>query len=148
MYGRQTEAAIASVSRLAEVYDDKVLFTASAIARNRNLSQPSVAKVMSVLAQAGLVEGTPGPGGGFRLAVHPSQITLRDVYVLFEREEPEKIDCPFGGGRCGGDNPCPLHNSLVEVKDVMERVLNTTTFDEFRVKYNQKKAQDPDSSSL
>jgi Rrf2 family protein len=86
-----------------------------------------VAKILSILSQAGLVTGLPGPGGGFCLADDPSRIKIFDVFSIFERQE-EVVNCPFGGGVCGGDDPCPLHERLTNVKDAMDQLLHETTF--------------------
>ena len=65
MYGKQTECAIAAISRLAEVYDGGLTnLSADNIADSRGLPRPFVRKVLSILAQAGLVIGSRGPGGG------------------------------------------------------------------------------------
>ena len=64
MYGKQTETAIAAMSRLAEMYTDQpVRQSAIEIADVRGLQRPFVAKILTVLSQAGLVNGTRGPGG-------------------------------------------------------------------------------------
>lgn len=135
MYGKQTEAAIAAMSRLAEVYDGgKTRLSAAEIADSRALQRPRVAKILSVLSQAGLVIGATGPGGGFTLARHPKQIMINDVFVLFERQNETK-QCPFGGGICGRGQGCPLHDELSAVNDAMERFLHKTTFEKFRFAY-------------
>jgi Rrf2 family iron-sulfur cluster assembly transcriptional regulator len=132
MYGKQTGCAIAAVSRLAEVYDDGVTrVSATEIADVRGHPRPMVAKILSVLSQAGIVKGSPGPGGGFTLARDPAEIRLHDVFRLFEREEQELM-CPFGGGICGQGEPCALHDRLAEVRDAMHRLLHETTFEAFR----------------
>jgi Rrf2 family protein len=133
MYGKQTEAAIAAMSRLAEVYDGgRTRLSASDIADARGLQRPSVAKVLSVLSQAGLVTGSPGPGGGFVLARHPKEIAIFDVFVLFERQDDART-CPFGGGICGSGKNCPLHDDLAAVHEATERLLHEVTFDKFRI---------------
>jgi len=135
MYGKSTENAIAAMSRLAEVWDGgKTKLSAADIAENRGLQKPFVSKILSMLAQSGLVAGTRGPGGGFRLAREPSAITLMDVYQLFERENKTNI-CPFGGGVCGVGDPCVLHDKLVEMQDAKIEFLTSTTFEEFRAAY-------------
>lgn len=137
MYGKQTECAIAAMSRLAEAYDSGAeRVSAGDIADSRGLQRPFVAKILSTLAQAGLVTGARGPGGGFTLAMHPRKIKLYDVFRLFEREDTSDI-CPFGGGRCGVGQPCALHDKLVGVQDAMDDVLHRTTFDEFRKAYQE-----------
>jgi Rrf2 family protein len=135
MYGKQTELAIACMSRLAEVYDGGVTrLSAADIAKNRDLPRPFVAKVCSVLSQAGLLNGSPGPGGGYALDRHPREITLYDVFSLFEREDRGQ-QCPFGGGICGAGSPCPLHDKLVAIEATLGDLLHHTTFDVFRVAY-------------
>ena len=133
MYGKQTEYAIAAMSRLAEVYDGgKTRLSAAEIAKTRGLQRPIVAKILSALSQAGLVIGSRGPGGGSALARDPRRITLYDVFKLFEREA-DGDNCPFGGGICGVGQPCPIHDKLVAVQKAMDRLLHETTFDEFRL---------------
>ncbi len=137
MYGKQTECAIAAMSRLAEVYDGgETRLSAADIADSRGLQRPFVAKILSVLSQAGLVTGSRGPGGGCALARDPKRIKLYDVFKLFERED-DSTNCPFGGGRCGVGHPCPLHDKLVSVQKAMDRLLHETTFEGFRIAYKK-----------
>ncbi|MEM8835559.1 MAG: Rrf2 family transcriptional regulator [Planctomycetota bacterium] len=132
MYGKQTETAIAAISKLAEVYDSgKTRLSASEIAKSRGLQGPFVAKMLTVLSQAGLVQGMPGPGGGYSLAKPPSRIKLYDVFTLFEREDNDP-NCPFGGGTCGIGEACAVHDKLVAVQGAVNDLLKHTTFDEFR----------------
>ncbi len=128
MYGKQTQCAIAAMSRLAEVYDGgKTKLSAAEIAESRGLPRPFVSKILSTLSQAGLVTGSRGPGGGTTLAKPPDQIRIYDVFRLFEREEHVR-ECPFGGGMCGVGEPCPIHERLEEVHKAMDRLLHETTF--------------------
>ena len=137
MYGRQTEYAIAVMSRLAEVYDGgETRLSAADVADSRGLQQPFVAKILSQLSQAGLVVGSRGPGGGSALARDPKTIKLYDVFKLFERVDSDD-SCPFGGGRCGVGQPCPLHDNLVAVKKAMDHLLHKTTFEVFRIASSQ-----------
>ncbi len=133
MYGRQTEYAIAVMSRLAEVYDGgETRLSAADVADSRGLQRPFVAKILSQLSQAGLVIGSRGPGGGSALARDPKTIKLYDVFKLFERVDSDD-SCPFGGDRCGVGQPCPLHDNLVAVKKAMDHLLYKTTFEVFRI---------------
>ena len=137
MYGKQTETAIAAMSRLAEVYEEKtVRLSATDIADTRGLQRPFVAKILTVLSQAGLVTGSPGPGGGYALAMPPKDISLYEIYRLFERED-ESDDCPFGGGVCGVGDPCPIHDKLVALRESLDQVLTNTSFEAFRVAYQE-----------
>jgi Rrf2 family protein len=131
-YGKSTQTSIAALSLLAQVYDGGATrLSASDIAAARNLQRPFVAKLLTVLAQARLVTGSPGPGGGYALARPPEEITIYHVATLFERED-ENI-CPLGKGRCGNGEPCPLHAALLGLNDSIRRMLEGLTLDIFRV---------------
>ena len=135
------------MSRLAEVYDGgKTRLSAADIAETRGLSPPFVSKILSILSQAGLVTGLRGPGGGSVLSRDPASIKIFDVFKLFERiDEADVILCPFGGERCGVDDPCPLHERLVSVNDAMARLLHETTFEEFHQPSGKSKRSRPSS---
>ena len=132
MYGKQTETAIAAVSFLAEIWQGPRTRRVSAadIADARDLQRPFVAKLLSALSQAGIVSGSPGPGGGYALAKNPDEIRLRDVWVVFERPEPPK-PCPFTGGQCGEDARCELHKRIAKVHGAIDTLLDDTTFEVF-----------------
>ncbi len=132
MYGKQTETAIAAMSRLAEVWDNgRTRLSAIEIADQRGLPRAMVAKILSTLSQAGLVTGSPGPGGGYLLARAPRELTLCKVYEIFERID-NSMNCPFGGGVCGAGTPCAMHDRLVSMQVSVQRLLNETTFEIFR----------------
>lgn len=131
-YGKTAQTAIAAVSRLAEVYDPekRVKLSSADIAGNRHLPQPVVAKVLTILSQAGIVNGSPGPGGGYWLARSPEQVTLHDVVALFERLD-QNVSCPFGPEYCGTGPHCPLHFDMLRIREQMVAFLKTSTFARF-----------------
>lgn len=122
--------AVASMSALAEKHGDDASLSSLQIAESRNLSQPLVAKVLTVLSQHGFVHGTRGPGGGYRLARNPDEITIYDVVDLFEGHR-ETSACPFGPGWCGVGDPCPLHDTLVGLNETAASTLKNVTFGAF-----------------
>lgn len=131
---KTTQNAIAAMSRLAQIYNDPSHFAASKeIAESRNLPVPAVAKILTELSRGGLVIGAPGPGGGYRLARKPEEISLMDVVVLFERTNYST--CPFGPEWCGNGDPCPLHHSLVAMNQIFDDYLRNTTLAVFKLSH-------------
>lgn len=115
------------MSRLAELSVDSThLASSREIAESRNLPAPLVAKILTDLSRGGLVSASPGPGGGYRLAKPPHEISLQDVVDLFEREREDF--CPYGPKWCGHHAPCPLHDSMVALRQVQRDFLQNTTF--------------------
>jgi Rrf2 family protein len=131
-YGKTAQTAIAAVSRLAEVYDParRVKLNSADIAENRHLPQPVVSKVLTTLSLAGIVSGSPGPGGGYWLARPPEGVTLYDVVSLFEQTD-QNVGCPFGPDYCGTGPNCPLHTDMLKVREQMVTFLKTSTFARF-----------------
>ncbi|HVK16164.1 MAG TPA: Rrf2 family transcriptional regulator [Fimbriiglobus sp.] len=131
-YGKTAQHAIAAVSRLAQAYDPakRSKLGSAEIADARGLPRPVVAKVLTTLSQAGLVAGSPGPGGGYWLAKPPDQITLYDVASLFDRLD-ENLSCPFGPGWCGNGPQCPMHTQLDALRGQTAEFLKRNTFAAF-----------------
>ncbi|MCA8996271.1 MAG: Rrf2 family transcriptional regulator [Candidatus Omnitrophica bacterium] len=136
-YGKVAQAAIASMSLLAERYSPKggVRLNSREIAQQRKLSQAIVAKVLTTLSQVGLVMGAPGPGGGYWLAKDPNEISLLDVVSPFDRLE-ETLVCPFGEGWCGTGPQCPLHEQLDGFRQQVSTFLAETTLACFQKREN------------
>lgn len=132
-YGKTSQNAIAAMSRLAQAYEEKRLLSSSDIARDRSLPQTLVAKLLTMLSQAGLVVGARGPGGGYRLARPPRRITLLEIVTVFERLG-ERTNCPFGPGWCGNNEPCPLHDAYVQFSEQFDSFLRRTKLDLFSTK--------------
>ena len=129
-YGRTSQSAVAAASRLAEAHARGERVSSARIAKDRGLSAPLVAKLLTTLAQAGLVHGTRGPGGGYTLARDPGSIRLFDIVELFDRVDEPPL-CPFGPDWCGTGEPCPLHHTYVDLLVRMEDALRRTTLDVF-----------------
>lgn len=130
IHQKTSQNAIAAVSRLAELYSSGEVASSKQIAESRNLPAPLVGKILTELSRGGLITGSPGPGGGYRLAKPPAEISLKDVAELFERES-EGL-CPYGPGWCGNNEPCPLHNSITAMNQIIEDFLRNTNFATFQ----------------
>lgn len=113
-YSKLAQGGIAAVSYLAGVAAENRLAGSAEIAESRQISRQLVAKILTLLSSAGLVEGKSGPAGGYRLARPAAEITLLDVVRVFE-DPKERVMCPFGPNWCGVGPNCPLHNSLLEM---------------------------------
>jgi Rrf2 family protein len=124
IYGKTAANAIAIMSYLAAAPDRRA--GSGEIARVRGISLALTAKLLTQLASAGLVKGQPGPGGGYTLARPAADICLLDIVSLFEQtDEPSR--CPFGPDWCGKGEPCPLHDTILQMIENNRRFMETTT---------------------
>ena len=113
-FGNAIRNTLSVLSYLAETYETRQHFLSSLdIAKERKLSKAVVAKTLTILSQQGLVVASPGPGGGYRLAQHPDEVTLYEVMSTFERKG--RRPCPFGRKPCDPEDPCALHDPFTEL---------------------------------
>ncbi len=74
----------------------------SALAEFHGLPEPYMAKQMQALARAGIVTGGRGRSGFYMLAKAPSQITLLDILLAIDSNEPMfRCDEIRQNGPCG-----------------------------------------------
>jgi Rrf2 family protein len=132
MYSKLAQSGIAAVSYLAAVSAEERLTGSAEIAESREISQQLIAKVLTMLSRAGLVEGTRGPSGGYRLARPAGEITLLDVVQVFENSE-DRVMCPFGPNWCGHGPHCPLHDTFAAMHQNALDGLQEETFAQFVV---------------
>src|SRR5947208_6309990 len=105
----QEEYGLRCLLRLARVREEQYL-TIPEVAAAEQLSAPYVAKLLSVLRQAGLIESVRGRSGGYRLAAAPADVTLGSVLmVLGERLFDEPSYCQRHAGSESLDGHCVHH---------------------------------------
>jgi Rrf2 family protein len=138
-YGKLARQAVSAISYVAERHQgDAIAVSSGDVGKARNIPKALAAKLLSEAASAGLLKGTTGPGGGYRLARPPEEISLMEVVELFERPMAES-PCPFGPGWCGKGEPCPLHNDFEKLETKIRSFLEGTSFSVFVKQQKAKK---------
>jgi Rrf2 family protein len=120
---KNTRLALYSVLEFA--IDPTRHVSAAEIAAKYGVSPHHLAKVLSELARAGVVESVRGVGGGYRFAGNARRLTLMDVIRLFEelgtadadRREPGE-STPVGQA---------LASVLSEVDEIAKATMNSIT---------------------
>lgn len=127
-YSKMSRNAIAAMSYLAEQYGNETArFSSSEVAQARGLPQTLVAKILTILSQAGYVSGSPGPKGGYRLARKPETISFYEVVSHFD-PVGDSFPCPYGVNYCPNKNPCPVHGNMARMRESIERFMRETHF--------------------
>ena len=106
----------------------------SEIAQSGELPLPYLEQLFGALRQAGLVEGTWGVRGGYRLTREPSRITVGEVVRVLEG--------PIGPVECAveGDTPdccsrspgCATKEMWLRVREGILDVLDNTSLADFK----------------
>ena len=91
------------------------------IARELNIPEPFLAKVLQDLARHEILQSFKGRGGGFKLARSIDQITPLEVAQALD---PQFIvGCVLGSKECNEEDPCPLHSSWAPLKEELQDLL-------------------------
>lgn len=99
---------------------------AQTLAEKSHLAAPTVAKLMKLLAKAGLVESTRGARGGYRLSRAPATITVADVVRALEG--PIAITgCSVHGGGCGIEASCAARANWRLINTAIRQSLEAVT---------------------
>jgi Rrf2 family transcriptional regulator, iron-sulfur cluster assembly transcription factor len=96
------------------------------IAVHSGASEPYLAKILQRLTAAGLVRAFRGPGRGLELGRAPEQINLGSIVRALEGLPlPER--CILGIESCTEQNPCPLHERWIPLRNEIRQLLDETT---------------------
>ena len=128
----QEEYGLRCLLRLAQAEEHQSL-TIPEIAAAEGLSGPYVAKLLSVLRQAGLIESVRGRAGGYRLAKPPSEVGLGAVLLVLDKplfDEPSYCQRHAGSetdGNCVHHSGCTLRALWQTLEMWMRRTLDQIT---------------------
>lgn len=121
-----------AMTELARSYRDERLLSISEIARNEDLPVSYLEQLVGELRRGGLVEGTRGVHGGYRLARAPQAITVGEIYRILEGEVAP-VDCTaedYLPGTCGREPVCLSRGIWSRVQAAILEVLDSTTLDD------------------
>lgn len=97
----QTNTMLALYGVLEFASDPERYIPATEIATRYDVSSHHLAKVLSELARAGIVESVRGAGGGYRFIGNARRLTLMDIIEVFEQFAPPNAN----GGAHGERTP-------------------------------------------
>lgn len=121
---READYAVRCLVHLASHPDRPV--PVGEIAGPQSIPPSFLAKILGRLARAGILSSTRGPGGGFRLAKPPGEITLRSVIVAVAGPL-ELTECLVEGGYCPRSDRCGGHEAWTEIREELGILLDRYT---------------------
>ncbi len=125
---KQADYAIRAVLYLAQQEPEKRIPT-SQIAKSQHIPPSFLAKIISQLSIAGLLNTSRGARGGVMLARDPDELTLLEVVEAIDG--PIRLNsCVGQDGYCAFKDTCPLAEIWEEVQQVLVQRLSETRFGE------------------
>jgi Rrf2 family protein len=126
---RQADYALRAVIYLSKLKPEERAAT-SHIAQEQKIPPSFLAKIVSQLSVAGLLQTSRGARGGVSLARSPEEITVLDVVEAIDG--PISLnECASCGGVCTFGDECPMKPVWSETQSELVTRLKTITFNSF-----------------
>lgn len=128
LYSKSCEYAIRILTRACQAGKTDC-FSVKEMCRLADVPESYSRKSLQSLAKAGFLQAVRGPGGGYRLAIPPQKISVLEIIEAIDGHEAFD-QCVMGLEECGCDNPCPLHDAWMKVKNKYLSELNRRTLND------------------
>jgi Rrf2 family protein len=126
---RQADYAVRAVLYLAQLGSERRAAT-SQIAQEQQIPPSFLAKIVSQLSVAGLLQTSRGARGGVSLAKTPDNISLLEVVEAIDG--PILLnECVAGNGACIFGDDCPMRPIWCDAQVELVNRLKNTTFAQF-----------------
>jgi len=109
MLSKSAKYATKAVLFLAVNSDEDKKVTAKDIAKQINVPQAYIAKLLQELSKHNLISSSRGPKGGFYLNEKNRNESIMSIIEVIDGEN-KMTKCLIGLEECNADKPCPLHN--------------------------------------
>lgn len=110
-----------SLKAIAEAIDSPVAFTA---------------KILQLLVKADLIDSIKGPNGGFE--IDKTKLPKINLKQIVEALDGDRLfyGCALGLHVCNEEEPCPMHEKFVGIRDQLNETLGTTNLLDVSTKLN------------
>jgi Rrf2 family protein len=89
------------------------------------------AKILQFLAEQRFLKSTSGSAGGYVLLRDPKKITVYEVIAAVDNFPKCKFaECIMGFKQCNDKNPCVLHDTWMDAKARIMKILSKTSVDD------------------
>ena len=114
------------MSELARRYGEETYLSLQDIANSLGTSQSYLEEIATLLKQANLVQGKKGPGGGYRLARPPQEITAEMILTALEGPLT-LVECQDKAKLCPVQDRCQSRGFWGLLQTQLRTTLQSTT---------------------
>lgn len=127
MFSKACEYGIKATLYIAtqSLQSDRVML--KEIAREINSPEAFTAKILQQLARNKIVDSVKGPYGGFQIEKKRiDEIRLSEIVSAIDGDNIYR-GCGLGLDQCNANQPCPLHDKFVDIRNNLRRMLESTS---------------------
>ena len=142
MISMKCKYALKALVRLAMESDKKLLHTAD-IARQENIPRKFLEQILLDLKHARMVKSRQGIGGGYYLVKDPRDISVADIYRLFDGPIAPVLCVSLNFYEkchdCTDEKKCILREQFINIREGARQVMSRVTIASFLPKKAHKK---------
>jgi len=101
--------------------------SAAAVALRLDIAQPTVAKILKLLARGNLLVAQRGASGGYVLGRAPGEISVADIVVAIEGLPLGLTECSTNPGVCAQESSCAIRGNWQNLSAAVRRGLEGVT---------------------
>lgn len=128
------------------LHDSEDPVSLAEISQRQDISLTYLEQLFSKLKRNNLIESARGPGGGYRLALNPDDITI--AKIVYSVDEPIDITRCGGKQNCQGDERCLTHDLWMELNRHVSDFLNGITLGDLIQRNNVKQVSERQDTVL
>lgn len=141
MFSKACEYGIKAVIYIAHSSMDGERVKLGAIAKHTDSPEAFTSKILSLLTKCTIIDSVKGPYGGFSISTQRMKELAVSEIVRAIDGDAIYSRCALGLKACNNDNPCPLHDKFLKVRNDLKRVLESTTVYDLAVQLKQGNTQ-------
>jgi Rrf2 family protein len=97
------------------------------------------AKILQQLTKASVIKSAKGRNGGFYFSDPDKELFLIDVLRVTEGDD-FMTNCGFGFETCNSENPCPLHDNYLKIREAYDNMARKESIQSMTRKIVEKKS--------
>jgi FeS assembly SUF system regulator len=123
-----TDYAVVALSEMAR--EKGAMVTAPDLAVKTGLPEPTISKVLKLLAKAEVIASTRGANGGYQLQREPQSISMASVISALEG--PVALTACVEGSHecCSHERSCPMKGQWNPVNAAMQQALESVSLEQ------------------
>ena len=125
---KQTDYGFVLLSELAS--EEGQVANAPELAQATRLPLPTVAKILKLLARAGVVRSQRGVKGGYSLARSAREITAAEIVTALEGPVALTVCIDGSPGECEREDFCGVRGHWQRINQAVERALSSISLDD------------------
>ena len=116
--------ALRGILYIAMMKDEKRFVQSEEVAEQLAVPRHFMSKILKMLVQQQLLVSSKGPSGGFALQEGALDVRLIDVVNMTDGLVTFS-SCVLRVKECNAQNPCPLHDQMVDVKNRLLEIVTS-----------------------